>query len=197
MPTFYALEAKRIRLRRFRDEDLPSFVAYRNDPEVARYQSWHSMNETAARSFLDELRRVDPGVPGEWYQFAISLRSTDELIGDCALQIKAEDPRQGEIGFTLSRQQQGKGLAFEAVSTLLHYVFTTLNLHRVIAQVDCRNTRSIALLERLGMRREGHFLQGYWLKGAWIDEYLYAVLQKEWVAQQQQHLQATANTHLP
>jgi RimJ/RimL family protein N-acetyltransferase len=180
MPTFHALEARRIRLRRFRDEDLRNFVAYRNDPDVARYQSWHSMDETAARMFFNDLRRTEPGIPGEWYQFAISLRETDELIGDCALQIKAEDHRQGEIGFTLSKMQQGKGLAFEAVSTLLDYAFTTLNLHRIIAQVDCRNTRSIALLERLAMRREGHFLRGYWLKGAWIDEYLYALLQEEW-----------------
>ena len=43
-----------------------------------------------------------------------------------------------------------------------------------------RNTRSIALLERLGFRREAHFIAGYWLKGGWIDEYLYAILRREW-----------------
>ncbi len=48
--------------------------------------------------------------------------------------------------------------------------------------VDCLNDRSVALLERLGFRREGHFLQNVWFKGAWGDEYLYAILREEWLA---------------
>lgn len=45
---------------------------------------------------------------------------------------------------------------------------------------DCENAASIALLERLGMRREGHFIQNIWFKGKWGDEYLYAILEEEW-----------------
>ena len=30
------------------------------------------------------------------------------------------------------------------------------------------------------MRREGHFIQNVWFKGAWGDEYLYALLEREW-----------------
>ena len=80
--------------------------------------------------------------------------------------------------------QQGYG--FEAVSTLLDYAFQTLGLHRVFAQADCRNDASIALLEKLGLRREGHFIQNFWFKGAWTDEYLYAVLQDEWLRRHDQ-----------
>jgi RimJ/RimL family protein N-acetyltransferase len=53
-------------------------------------------------------------------------------------------------------------------------------LHRVIAITDCENAASVALLERLGLRREGHFLQNVWFKGTWGDEYLYAILHEEW-----------------
>jgi RimJ/RimL family protein N-acetyltransferase len=92
-----------------------------------------------------------------------------------------EDDRQGEIGFTLSRKYHGKGLAFEGASRVLDFVFMDLEMHRVTATTDCENHRSVALLSRLGMRREGHFIQNIWFKGKWGDEYLYAILREEWL----------------
>jgi RimJ/RimL family protein N-acetyltransferase len=50
-----------------------------------------------------------------------------------------------------------------------------------VAIADCRNAPSWALLERVGMRREGHFIENVWFKGGWADEYLYAVLKDEWL----------------
>lgn len=60
------------------------------------------------------------------------------------------------------------------------YAFFTLDLHRITATTDVLNTPSYTLLERLGFRREGHYLENVWFKGAWGDEYLYAMLQREW-----------------
>ena len=48
--------------------------------------------------------------------------------------------------------------------------------------IDARNTASAAVLERLGMRREAHFVQNEWVKGEWTDEAVYAVLVHEWSA---------------
>ena len=95
--------------------------------------------------------------------------------------INVFDHRQAEIGFTLSREYQGYGYATEAVSSILNYAFHTFDLHRIIAITDCENIASVALLERLGMRREGHFIQNIWFKGKWGDEYLYAMLKDEWL----------------
>ena len=47
---FTRIESERLILRRFEDSDLIPFVAYRNDPEVARYQSWDSCDEQEAMS---------------------------------------------------------------------------------------------------------------------------------------------------
>ncbi len=178
---FQPIELQRVNLRCFTDDDLPIFLAYRNDPEVARYQSWETTSEVEARDFIQEQKDAQVGIPGEWFQIAIELRETRKLIGDCALKILADDARQAELGFTLSRTYQGRGLAFEAVSGVLDYVFKTLKLHRVIAIVDCENAASVALLARLGMRREGHFMQNIWFKGKCGDEYLYAILKDEWL----------------
>lgn len=182
VPLFRALETGRLRLRRFTDADLAAFLAYRNDPEIARYQSWETTTEAEAQLFIAEQRQWQPGMPGSWFQFAIALKATDALIGDCMLHVRADEPRQGEIGYSLARAYQHQGYAAEAIRAVLTYAFQTLRLHRVIATVDCRNTASFRLLERLGLRREGHFLQDAWYKGEWCDDYLYALLRSEWPA---------------
>lgn len=178
---FTRIESERLILRRFEDSDLVPFVAYRNDPEVARFQSWDSFDERDARSFIREMESSQPGVAGEWFQFAVESKEVRTLIGDCALKVDEHEPYTAEVGFTLARDHQGKGFAAEAVSRLLDYAFGVMGLHRVIAIADCRNAPSVALLERLGLRREGHFLENSWLKGGWVDEYLYAVLKDEWI----------------
>src|SRR5690349_19572368 len=135
MVAFTVLETARLRLRHFQEADLQPFLAYRNDPEVARYQTWESTSEDEGRAFIEEMKGRQPGAIGLWFQFALELKATGTLIGDCGLVIALHDERQGEIGYTLSRAYQGQGLATEAVTAVLDYAFTTLNMHRVSAVV--------------------------------------------------------------
>lgn len=186
MEPFTAIETNRLRLRHFREDDCAPFMAYRNDPEVARYQSWEGITESEARIFIQEVKEIQPWTPGEWLQIAIELKETGLLVGDCAFKIEEDDENQAEIGYTLARAYQGRGFASEAISCILEYAFASLGLHRVIAITDVENAPSVALLERLGLRREGHFHQNVWFKGKWGDEYLYAMLQEEW-----QHMHST------
>lgn len=160
--------------------DLAAFVAYRNDPDVARYQSWDETTEAQARAIIASQSRQRIELPDEGIQIAVERKDTGELAGDCYFQLDRAEPRQGELGYTLARAHQGRGFATEAVSCLLDHVFGEFHLHRVVALTDCDNRASIALLERLGFRREGHFLQSYWDRDRWTDEYLYAVLENEW-----------------
>ncbi len=175
------LESERLRLRPFRDADLEAFAAYRSDPDVARYQSWtppYSLSQAAA--FLAQMKAAQPGVPGVWYQLAIECRERAGMIGDCAFQVLAADSRQAQIGFTLARGHQKQGFAAEAVQRLLDYLFGELGLHRVIAVCDVENLASARLLERVGMRREGNFVENIHFKGVWGSEYFYALLDREW-----------------
>lgn len=181
------LRTARLRLRPFAEADLPAFVAYRRDPEVARYQEWdETFSAEDAQALFDRLRGVAPGTPGAWFRFAIEEAASGTLLGDCVLQVKADDPRQAEIGFTLARGHQGKGYAAEAVAAVLGYAFATLGLHRVTAITDARNAAAARLLERVGMRREGHYLQNVWFKGARGDEFSFALLRDEWLRRQRQ-----------
>ena len=161
--------------------DLEVFMAYRNDSRIARFQGWEAITREAAVAFIEEQQSREPFLPGQWLQIAITLKPTQALIGDCALQIHLEDPRQATIGITLAHGFHGKGFAMEAAATLLNYAFEKLDLHRVRADTDPQNTAAWRLLECLGMRREAHLKQSLWFKGQWTDEYFYAILKREWL----------------
>ncbi len=180
---FTAIETERLLLRRLQESDLVPFLAYRNDPEVARYQDWEGCSEEEARSMILGLEREEPFAPGEWFQFAVELRETGELVGDLGFRVE-KDGRQAEVGYTLARERWGEGYATEAVSRLLDHAFGRLGLHRVYAITDRENAPSIAVLERLGLRREGSFVENTWFKGRWSSEYLYATLRREWISRQ-------------
>jgi RimJ/RimL family protein N-acetyltransferase len=176
------LHSARLVLRRFNDADLQPFLAYRNDPEVARYQSWSACSLAEATEFIQQQKSGQPGVPGRWLQIAIALENSGLLIGDCAFQVHAKDERQATIGVTLATAYQGRGFAAESLTCLFDYLFRHMRLHRVVADTDPRNTRAWTLLEHLGMRREGHLIQSLWFKGSWADEYVYAVLKEDWLS---------------
>jgi aminoglycoside 6'-N-acetyltransferase len=176
-----SLTTPRLHLRPFQESDLEAFVAYRSDPDVARYQSWTPpFTQDQAAAFLNDMTLAQAGQPGVWYQLAVERQVQPGIIGDCAFQVLADDDQQAEIGFTFSRLYQQQGYATEAVRGLLDYLFDDLRLHRVTATCDVENVASFRLLERVGMRREAHRVENIWFKGAWGSEYVYAVLDREW-----------------
>ena len=175
------LLSPRLVLRRFTEADAAAFFAYRNDPKIARYQSWEGIALAEAAEFVRRQQSQEVGVPGEWLQIAVALQDTNALIGDCALKVQAHDPRQATIGGTLARRFQRQGFAVEALSCLLDALFERLKLHRVVADTDVENTAAWTLMEQLGLRREGHLRQSLWFKGRWADEYLYAMLREDWL----------------
>lgn len=189
----FPLETKRLVLRQFRDSDLESFLAYRNDPEVARYQSWNTPypRERAVR-FFHELKSTNP-MSGDWLQIAIELKASHDMIGDVAFSTKADDALQAVIGYSMARQYWGNGYAFEAVSRLMTLLFDDLHLHRVVAECDVRNVHSWKLLEKLGFRREAHLVENIFFKGSYGSEYHYAILEREW--QERVSVQEKASDH--
>lgn len=170
--------SERLALRRFRAQDLEPFHAYRNDPEVARYQSWESLTREEAQAFVLEQASAELGVPGQWCQVAVALRDSDELVGDVGVCV-AEGGASAEIGFTLARDRQGRGYASEAVARAIDLLFEA-GLDRVEAITDARNTPSIALLRRLGLRQT-RTADG-WFKGAACREHVFEVSRAEWRA---------------
>ena len=95
---------------------------------------------------------------------------------------EAAAPQQVEFGITVAPSHQGQGYASEALHAVFGHLFGALGKHRVHASVDPRNDACIALLESVGMRREGHLRESLLVDGEWVDDLLYAVLRSEWEA---------------
>jgi RimJ/RimL family protein N-acetyltransferase len=168
-------ETERLVARRFGPRDLVAFVAMRDDPEVARFQSWERYSEEDGRRFIAELATMQPGEPG-WFQFALEQRATGLFVGDCGLFVDPADRRLARVGYTIARPFWNQGFASEAVMALTQFAFGQFNIHRITASVDPRNLASCRVLEKIGYVREGHFRQSEWFKGAWADDAVYAML---------------------
>lgn len=176
----FHLESARLVLRQFKETDLESFYAYRNDPEVAKYQGWSVPYRREKAAFFVQNMSVAVAAQNKWLQIAVELKSAGEMIGDVAFVIKKDDERQTVIGYSLARPYWGNGYALEAVSCLLAHLFDSLKLHRVTAECDVENTSSWKLLDRLGFRREAQLVENLFYKGTYVSEYHYAMLAREW-----------------
>jgi RimJ/RimL family protein N-acetyltransferase len=166
------IETARLVLRPFAAADLDAFVAYRREPEVARYQSWDpSFSRADAEAVL---------TPGDWEQVAIADRASGALLGDCAVHVVPDQPGTAEVGITLAPASQGRGIAREALGALIGDLFGAQGMHRVVAQADDRNTAVHRLLEHLGLRCEARLVEADWFKGEWTTLRVYAVLEREW-----------------
>jgi RimJ/RimL family protein N-acetyltransferase len=175
------LQTARLVLRNFIDDDLEPFLAYRNEPEVAKYQGWEiPYPRENAKAFILSMKERTAPKQGGWIQFAIALKDTDELIGDLGCYIKEDDVRQARIGFTLAPKYWRKGYISEVILCLLEYLFEDMNVHRVVADCDVENVASYRTLEKLGFRREAHFVESYLMDGIYTSEYHYGLLQREW-----------------
>ncbi len=171
-------ETSRTWVRLFSPDDLADTHEFMSDPEVARYEYWLPYSWEKTEKDIARLSQLPPGTIGRWNEYAVELKDVHFVIGCVSIKVEDAQSWQAEIGFHFNRNYQGLGLAYEASAGLLEYG-VKLGVHRFYATVDVRNQKSIALMERLGMRREGHFRENCYVKGEWCDEYLYAILNRE------------------
>jgi RimJ/RimL family protein N-acetyltransferase len=174
------LTSPRLQLRPLRHGDAEALCAYRSLPEVARFQYWDSFGPADAARLIETQSTIKPNTPGTWFQLAIVKADSGDMIGDCCLHCPKDDPRQMEIGITLSPHYQGHRYADEAVECLLQHCFASLDKHRVFAYVDVENRSAVALCRRTGFRQEAHFVEHRWFKNKWQSEYMFAMLKSEW-----------------
>ena len=164
----------RVRLRPLEMTDAPRIAAYRSDPEVARYQSWTTYTLEQAEALCRTMQGRAIDTPGTWFQMAIVLVDTGEMIGDCGLHFPGPgEPGHGseiEIGITLASEHQGKGLASDAIAAIVTLAFGPLGKRSIRATVDARNAGARALLERAGFKPVPGGVKRVMFKGEWCDE---------------------------
>lgn len=175
------LNTKRLALRSLQIDDAEALFKYRSDAITNQYQGWIPKTNDDARNFISKVaEKIDEY--GTWFQFAIVLEVTGELVGDIGIHFFDADNFQVEVGCTLAKKNHSKGIAVEALKTLINYLFTNLNKRRITCSIDPRNSPSIKMVERLGFRKEAHFKQSIFIDGEWYDDMVYALLKDEWIS---------------
>jgi RimJ/RimL family protein N-acetyltransferase len=179
----YPIRTPRLILRPFAESDLDDLHAMQSRPEVARYLYWEPRDrEQVRQALLSMVRGWALTAEGDVLALAVVLPDTGTVIGDVILRWTSVEHRQGEVGYVFHPRYGGRGFATEAATAVLRLGFDDLRLHRIIGRIDSRNTASARVLERLGMRREAHFIQNEVVKGEWTDEVVYALTEDEWRA---------------
>jgi len=172
------LRGARVTLRWLAPEDVRALYAVFSDEEVNRYwDGWRMASIADAEEYLADIeecfrRRT-------LFQWGIA-DATNRIVGTVTLLNISDKHARVEIGFAIGREDWGKGLASDAAATLIRFAFGELGLHRIEADADPRNDRSLRLLEKLGFRREGVMRQRYLANGEWQDAVFLALLKADW-----------------
>ena len=176
-----AIETNRLILREFVPSDWEAVHDYSSDPEVCRFLDWgpHSSNKEA-KEFINRALRAAKDKPRSAYDLAITQRQSDKAIGSIGLILAGFPPYQAVLGYVLNRHYWGKGIVTESVAAMISYAFETLHLHRVAATCDPANIASYRVMEKCGMKREGHFIEDKFVKDKWRDTLSYSILARQW-----------------
>lgn len=174
------LTTDRLLLREFVEEDWRAVLAYQQNPLYFRYYAQEAQTEQGARAFIKMFLGQQATTPRIKFQLAITLKGNGQLIGNCGIRTKAVDAIEGDIGYELNPDYWGNGYATEAAKTMVHYGFTTLHLHRIWSWCIADNVGSYRVMEKVGLRKEGHLRQNEFYKARYWDTLVYAILEDEW-----------------
>jgi RimJ/RimL family protein N-acetyltransferase len=175
------LEHGRLILRSFTPDDFDAVHSYASDPANCIYMVWGPNTDEQTRSFIQTAISMAEETPCRNYQYAAILKDTGNLIGACNLNLTGNE---AEIGWILHRDFWKQGYGPEMGKAMLKYGFEELHLHRIIAHCDAENYGSYRTMEKIGMRREGLFLDtrpaNKLSSKKYGDELYYAILKEEW-----------------
>lgn len=176
------IETERLILRPFREGDAADLFAYLRAPTAPCFLSL-KLADLAEAEIEVRKRALDES------RFAICLKQTGQVIGD--LFGGGEDNDEDEtasVGWNLNLQFSGQGYAFEATTALFDYLFRVKGFRRLYAYVEDHNVSSQRLCEKLGMRREGVFIEFVSFRNddhgnpVYENTIQYALLRREWMS---------------
>ena len=140
-------ESDRVFVRPFRQKDTLTFLAYRQDKAIERYQGWKDYSLEDALKFVDWASKCS--IASGETQLALVLKETNTMIGD--IYLKFEDTHIA-LGYTCATAFQKKGYMSEILSVVLSQLQESYKL-AIRAEIDIRNLDSIRLCERLGFKQ--------------------------------------------
>jgi ribosomal-protein-alanine N-acetyltransferase len=180
---FPTLETPRLLLREMVLEDAPAMFRFLGDAEAMRYYDPRPMQniEEVQRSIKRHLERFSRNEAVRW---AITLKGNTEVIGSCGF-FWTWEGSYGGTSYIIAKEYWGQGLASEAMAAMLKCAFTHWpELNRIEAFLADVNIGSRRVLEKNGFRQEGFLRERAVADGQFYNEYLFALLRRDYLAQQ-------------
>ena len=161
----------RLTVRKFTPDDHDDLADILTDVEVTYFEPYETFTREACVQ-----EAINFSNSNEFYAVVLE----EKVIG----KIYFSDKGYGsyEIGYTFNKAYQGNGYASESLKGMMKYAFSTLGVRRIFAEIDTRNSKSIKLVERVGMRKEAEHRELFPRKGendVYNDFFVYAILKKE------------------
>ena len=175
------IETPRLRLRFTTPDDLEPLLALQSREDVTRWLYWGPRDERQVRDSLAlKLAATRIDADGDAFTLVIEPKDSGTYAGDVVLWATSHEHRGGELGFLLHPDHHGRGYATEAAGPLLELGFTCFGMRRIVGSTEARNLASARVLEKLGMRREAHFVENELVRGEWQSEFVYALREADW-----------------
>jgi [ribosomal protein S5]-alanine N-acetyltransferase len=148
------LETERLWLAPWSLADLEPSRPIFTDPDVMRYiNGGRPRSDDQIREFI--ARQQKHFASHGFCLWKLLLKPEGRLIGFCGLQpLELDSVSEVEIGWRLTKDQWGRGLATEAAHVALHHAVEYARLERVVAIAMPENRASLHIMEKLGMTHE-------------------------------------------
>lgn len=145
------IETERLVLKEFSADDAEFIFRLLNSPGWLKYIGTRNINSLEdAGSYI--VNKIVQGYKDNSFGFYLAqIKRTNEKTGMCGL-VKREGLDNIDIGFAFLPEYEGKGYAFEAASAVMDYAKNTLEIKQVAAITLPDNSKSVKILEKLGMR---------------------------------------------
>lgn len=176
--TEYNLESNRLVLKEITWSDLENIHQLHTYPEVDKFNTLG-----IPKTLIETKEILKPAIDDKQHQirkkiaWAIFMKQNNEFIGEAGINLSANRFKLGEIFYNLIPESWNKGYGTETARTLVKFGFDTLKLHKIEAGVATENTKSIKVLEKAGMTREGLRRKILPIRGEWKDNYHYAIVE--------------------
>lgn len=170
-----------IRLTPYQPACLQAFIQWRSEALSVRHNPLKPMSDDEiARTLQDE--GADLAELGKHETFRWFIWLDEQMVGSVSLKNISHSMGYGEIGYGIGACYQGKGIGTAGVRLAVEKIFSESGLRKLIAYVHEENQASRRLLEKLGFQEEGLLREHYLINGVPVNEVLYGLLKREWVA---------------
>ncbi len=173
------LTTERLTLRKMLVADTSDMYEYASREEVTKYLTWTPHTDrTYTREYLQYLgNRYSAGM---FYDWAIVYEPDCKMVGTCGFTSFNCSSDSAEVGYVLNPAYWGKGIAPEALCSVMEFGFETLGLNRIEAHFMEENDRSRRVMEKVGMTFEGILREGMLVKGNYVNVGICSILASEW-----------------